>query len=130
MPVHGKGAASSAQWKFDRSGFLSAQRRLHPLPWGEGQKEAVARRHLRIFARAGGEVAKGQRASSHSCLVLGGFAGGCCLQTGAHPSRFKNTRGADKLRPPSVHQSDNRLSGSPADALTRFARERSQVWRQ
>ena len=35
----GEGTARIAQWRSERSGLFSAQRMVHPLPWGEGWGE-------------------------------------------------------------------------------------------
>src|SRR6266498_1221147 len=43
----GKGTARIAQWKADGSGMFSAERRVHPLPkgegWGEGKEHPAPR---------------------------------------------------------------------------------------
>src|SRR5213593_870741 len=44
----GEGTARSAQWRADGSGLFSAQRKVHPLPkgegWGEGKETTAPRR--------------------------------------------------------------------------------------
>src|SRR5207249_2173003 len=72
----GEGTARIAQWKSDGSGLFSVERRVHPLPkgegWGEG-KESTATRRTDVLALAYGQCPHHYMALSHSRLQAAGF---------------------------------------------------------
>jgi hypothetical protein len=64
----GEGTARIAQWKAGGSGLFSAERRVHPLPkgegWGEG-KETTGPRRADVLVLACGQCPQGSMALCH-----------------------------------------------------------------
>src|SRR2546427_4403643 len=81
----GEGTTRLAQWKARGSGLFSAERRVDPLPkgegWGEG-KEPTAPRGADVLALAYGQSPQRSLTSSHSRFKASGFGGTRCRDAG------------------------------------------------